>query len=198
MEIQADKPALLLIDLQKGWANTEHWGGNRNNPEAELVAEELLDFWRSKELPVFHIIHSSKDPNSELHVEKPGHQMLDAFKPKQDEALIIKQVNSGFIGTSLKEQLESNNIDTLVIAGLTTNHCVSTTTRMAGNFGFEVFLVADASATFDRKGVNGEVFPAELVHQTALASLNEEFATVTDSTAIMKAILANEALGLED
>jgi len=198
MEIHADKPALLLIDLQKGWANTAHWGGNRNNPDAELIAEELLDFWRSKELPVFHIIHSSKDPNSELHASEPGYEMLNAFKPKKGEALIIKQVNSGFIGTSLKEQLESNNIDTLVIAGLTTNHCVSTTTRMAGNFGFEVYLVADASATFDRKGVNGEVFPAELVHQTALASLNEEFATVTDSQALMKAIIAAEGQELEE
>ena len=192
MEIQSSIPALLLIDLQKGWENTDHWGENRNNPEAKLVAEELLDFWRSKELPIFHIIHSSKDPNSEFHASKPGYEMIDAFKPKQGEALIIKQVNSGFIGTNLQEQLESNNIDTLVIAGLTTNHYVSTTTRMAGNFGFEVFLIENATATFDLRGLNGEVFPAEVIHQTALASLNEEFATITSSDEIMKAIIALE------
>ena len=181
MDILSKNPALLLIDLQKGWEHTEHWGGNRNNPEAEKVAEKLLGIWRKRSLPIFHIIHSSKDPNSELHASKPGYKMLDAFKPLEGEPLIIKQVNSGFIGTDLKERLDQANIHTLVIAGLTTNHCVSTTTRMAGNFGYEVFLVADATATFDRKGINGEVFPAELVHQTALASLNEEFATVIPS-----------------
>ncbi|MBO3698454.1 cysteine hydrolase family protein [Roseivirga sp. E12] len=186
MSLIEKNTALILIDLQKGWEHTEHWGGNRNNPEAEKVAHALLQTWRAKNLPVFHVIHSSTDPASELHESKPGFQMLDEFKPIDGEPLIIKHVNSGFIGTDLKERLENQKIDTLVIAGLTTNHCVSTTTRMAGNFGFDVYLISDATATFDRKGLNGEVFEAELVHQTALASLNEEFATVLDKNALLE------------
>lgn len=180
MSLASKKPALVLIDLQKGWEHTEHWGGNRNNPDAEKVALELLETWRERGLPVYHVIHSSTDPNSELHKDKPGFQMLDEFKPLENEPLIIKHVNSAFIGTDLKGMLEDAGVGTLVVAGMTTNHCVSTTTRMAGNFGFEVYLVADASATFDRKGLNGELFEAELVHKTALASLNEEFATVVN------------------
>ncbi|OEK05283.1 cysteine hydrolase family protein [Roseivirga misakiensis] len=178
--------ALILIDLQKGWANEAHWGGNRNNPNAEAVALELLNTWRANNLPIFHVIHGSQDPNSELHPDKPGFEMLDDLKPQDSEPLLVKNVNSAFIGTDLQERLEKQNIKTLVIAGLTTNHCVSTTTRMAGNFGFEVFLIADATATFDRKGLNGEVFPAEMIHQTALASLNEEFATVMDKADLME------------
>lgn len=178
--------ALILIDLQKGWVHTEHWGGNRNNPDAEKVALELLQTWRTKNLPVFHVIHGSTDPNSELHESKAGFQLLDDFQPLENEPLLVKHVNSAFIGTDLQERLEKQNITTLVIAGLTTNHCVSTTTRMAGNFGFEVYLIADATATFDRKGLNGEVFAAELIHQTALASLNEEFATVIDKNDLIE------------
>ena len=49
---------------------------------------------------------------------------------------------------------------------------------MAGNFGFEVVLIADATATFDRIGIHGERYDSELIHQTTLASLNEEFAEV--------------------
>ncbi len=178
------KPALILIDLQKGWEDTAHWGGNRNNPDAEEKAVELLKIWRLADLPVFHVIHSSREAGSRLHPDHPGFAMIDEIVPAANEPVIIKEVNSAFIGTDLKGRLEAAKINTLVIAGLTTNHCVSTTTRMAGNFGFHVYLISDATATFDRKGLNGEVFPAELVHQTALASLNDEFAEVIDSKAM--------------
>lgn len=49
---------------------------------------------------------------------------------------------------------------------------------MAGNFGYQVQLIMDACATFDKVGANGERFNAELIHQTALASLDTEFAQV--------------------
>lgn len=181
MTLTDKNPALILIDLQKGWEDTAHWGGNRNNPEAESVAISLLEMWRERNLPVFHVVHSSREADSRLHPDHPGFAMIDEITPLANEPVIVKEVNSAFIGTDLKERLDAQHISTLVIAGLTTNHCVSTSTRMAGNFGFEVYLISDATATFDRKGLNGEIFEAELVHQTALASLNEEFANVVDS-----------------
>lgn len=179
-------PALLIIDFQKGFDIEEHWGGNRNNPNAESKIVSILDKWRALSYPVFHIVHSSKDPNSKLHASHPGFEMKDEITPLADEPLIVKQVNSAFIGTDLKEQLDRKGITELVIVGLTTNHCVSTTTRMAGNFGYEVRLIADATATFDRTGINGEKFDAETIHQTALASLNEEFAEVIDTEELLR------------
>lgn len=93
---------------------------------------------------------------------------------------------SAFIGTDLKERLDKQGINSLVIIGLTTNHCVSTSTRMAGDFGFDTFLISDATATFDRIGVNGEKFSAEIIHQTALANLNNDFAKVVDTKRILE------------
>lgn len=87
-------------------------------------------------------------------------------------------VNSAFIGTDLKVQLDKLNINTLVIVGITTNYCVSTTTRMAGDFGYETYLISDATATFDGIGINGEKYDSETIYLTTLATLNEEFATV--------------------
>lgn len=173
-----DKPALLLIDIQKAFDDIEYWGGERNNVQAEDNAGKLLNFWRDQRLPIFHIQHCSANPNG-LHAEgKIGNEFKDMVKPIAGEPVIKKSINSAFIGTDLKQQLDNNQIQKVVIIGLTTDHCVSTTTRMAGNFGYDTYLVSDATATFCKKGIDGQIFSAALIHDTALASLNQEFATV--------------------
>jgi nicotinamidase-related amidase len=186
-------PALILVDIQKGFENIEYWGGQRNNPEAELRASELLKVWRDNGFPVFHVLHCSSIPTSPLHESHAGNQFNDLVIPKQGEPIIKKNVNSAFIGTDLQTQLKDARITALVIAGLTTDHCISTTTRMAGNLGYETFLIAAATATFDKKGINGQIFPAELIHQTALASLDKEFATVITTDVTKQAFMFNPA-----
>ncbi len=185
MSLREHNTALLLIDIQKGFDEEEYWGGNRNNKDAEEKSAQLLYTWRALSLPIFHIIHSSQNPVSRLHKSHPGFEIKDEVKPIHGEPVIIKDVNSAFIGTDLQEQLESQGIKKLVIVGLTTNHCISTTTRMAGNFGFETILISDATATFDRIGINGEKFSSEIIHQTTLASLNEEFAMVINTEELL-------------
>jgi len=188
MNLKEQNTALILIDIQKGFEDEAYWGGNRNNKDAEEKSAILLKKWRALNLPVFHIVHSSQNPVSKLHESHPGFEIKDEVKPIDGEPIIKKEVNSAFIGTDLKERLENQGIKNLVIIGLTTNHCVSTTTRMAGNFGFEVLLISDATATFDRIGINGQLFDAETIHQTALASLNNEFAKVIDTKRLLELI----------
>lgn len=175
---KTDRPALILVDIQKGFDNVEYWGGQRNNPGAEENAGELLRLWRKHQLPIFHIKHCSSNPDSLLNEANEGNDFKDLVKPISSELIIKKNVNSAFIGTELKEQLENLKITKLVIVGLTTDHCISTTARMAGNLGFDTYVVSDATATFNKKGPEGQNFLAELIHATALASLNNEFATI--------------------
>jgi len=185
---RTDRPALLLVDIQKGFDNIEYWGGQRNNPNAEDNAGELLQLWRKLDLPVFHVKHCSINLNSPLRETNKGNDFKELVKPIGNEPIIKKNVNSAFIGTDLKEQLSALKIHKLVIVGLTTDHCISTTTRMASNLGFDTFLVSDATATFNKKGIEGQDFSAELIHATALASLNEEFAAVITTENLMKSI----------
>lgn len=180
-----DKPALILIDIQKGFDDLEYWGGHRNNPEAEINAARLLSFWRQNNLPLFYIRHCSTNPNSRLAESNIGNEFKDIVKPNDGEPIIKKNVNSAFIGTDLKQQLDKADIKKLVIVGLTTDHCVSTTIRMAGNYGYDTFLISDATATFDKVGVDGQKFSAEIIHETALASLNKEFATVLKTNELL-------------
>ena len=180
------KPALLLIDIQQAFEDEAYWGGNRNNKNAEKIAAVLLSKWRELGLPVLHVRHSSRNPSSKLHASQAGFAFHPLVHPIEGEPNFTKDVNSAFIGTNLKEILDQQLITTLVIVGLTTNHCVSTTARMAGNYNYETFLVSDAIATFDRVGVDGKVYEAELVHQISLANLHEEFATVVSSEKLLK------------
>ena len=104
--------------------------------------------------------------------------------------MIVKRVNSAFIGTDLETRLRASNIATLVICGATTNHCVETTTRMAGNLGFETALVRDASWTFDRIGPDGEAHSAESIHAMTLSNLNGEFARIVTTNEIVASLAA--------
>ena len=170
------KTALVIVDVQKGLDSPEL--GSRNNPDAESNMAMLLAEWRKRSAPVVHVKHNSTESNSTLRPELPGNEIKDCVKPLPEEKLFEKTVNSAFIGTGLEEHLKSNNIKNLVIIGLTTDHCVSTTIRMASNLGFKVWLVADATATFERQNYDGKHFSAEQMHEISLASLNNEFCNV--------------------
>ena len=170
--------ALLLVDIQQGFEDIDYWGGARNNPQAEHQASLLLNHWRFHGWPLFHIKHNSTNPESPLYPGKPGNEIHPAVAPLAGETVIEKSVNSGFIGTDLEARLKAAGITTVVIAGLTTDHCVSTTTRMAANLGFKTFLVENACATFRKYSPDNREYYAELIHDTAITSLHEEFATI--------------------
>ncbi len=188
MNLKEQNTALLLIDIQKGFDDEDYWGGNRNNKDAEKKSAVILKKWRELSLPIFHIVHSSQNTVSRLHESHPGFEIKDEVKPIDGEPVIKKDVNSAFIGTDLKQRLNSQKINKLVIVGLTTNHCISTTTRMAGNFGFDTLLISDATATFNRIGINGEKFDSEIIHQTTLANLNNEFAKVINTEELLELV----------
>lgn len=171
-------PALILIDIQEGFHQLDYFGGERNNPDAEQRAGELLQHWRTRQWPVFHVKHCSVESDSPLIEGTPGNDFQAVVQPLPGEPIIKKSVNSAFIGTNLQQQLEARDIETVVLVGLTTQHCVSTTARMAGNYGLKVYVVSDATAAFRSEGSIGESYSPDLVHAVSLATIHREFATV--------------------
>src|SRR5215213_11180579 len=169
-------PTLLLIDVQRAFDDGS-WGP-RNNPQAEQRIAEALAAWRAAGAPVIHVRHRSAEPGGRFVPGTPAFDFKPEAEPREGEPVITKDVNSGFIGTDLEARLREAGAQTVVLAGLTTDHCVSTTARMAANLGFETWVLGDATATHDRRGPGGELLPAELMHRSAIASLHDEFAEV--------------------
>jgi nicotinamidase-related amidase len=185
---QLHATTLLMIDLQQGF-DDKRWGP-RNNPLLEARASELLHAWRAAGRPVVHVRHMSEEPASPLRPGQRGNEFKPETAPIKGEMVVEKRVNSAFIGTSLEDSLRRGGCRALVIAGLTTNHCVSTTARMTGNLGFQTWVVSDATATFDRVGPDGIAHSAADVHSMALSDLHGEFATVVDTATIIDALVA--------
>lgn len=229
------KTALLIIDVQRGFDHSTHWGTSRSTPECESNIALLLNAARAynkeqqqlatttassspdgaaatSEIAICHVHHHSIYPTSLLHpstqLSVGGGASVRAVEPQPfaapqpGEAVFVKNVNSGFIGTGLEAFLRGQDVRQLVIVGLTTDHCVSTTTRMASNLRVvavrrrdddgdgdvydegDVVLVGDACATYAKGG-----FDAETVHQVSLASLDGEFAQVESTRKVLEGVL---------
>jgi len=178
--------ALLLIDIQQG-LDEPRWG-KRNNPDAERNIAALLKAWRETHRPIIHVQHMSVMPGSPLRPGQPGNAFKPEAIPAPGEPIFQKTVNSAFIGTPLEAHLRERQIEDLVIIGLTTDHCISTTVRMAANLGFKAILVSDGTATHDRTGPDGTKYSADQIHKTELASLHGEFATVKKTSEVLAEI----------
>ncbi|MEM7426698.1 MAG: isochorismatase family protein, partial [Pseudomonadota bacterium] len=170
--------------------------GRRNNPGAEDAMRQLLGAWRSHEFPVLYTQHDSREAASPLKLSGPGGRWKVHLEPAPEEIVVTKDVNSGFLGTSLELDLRRLGVRRLVVVGFFTNMCVETTVRMAGNMGFDTYLVEDACATTNRIGPDGIDHDPELVHTMTVANLHGEFCTALTAANAIK-LLGADAPQLE-
>ncbi len=200
------RTALLLVDIQDGFLHPTMWGPSRSNPAFETSIKSLLPLYRqlissttSATNPsphkIIHIAHASKSIVSPLYPSKPGFAFQSFAAPLPDELVMTKNVNSAFIGTDLEQVLRTHfggKPGKLWVVGLTTDHCVSTTVRMAGNLGVcdspegekgEVILVEDAVACWKKT----EAFPfgADVIHAVHVDSLRE-FASIAKTGEVIQ------------
>jgi nicotinamidase-related amidase len=158
--------AYLLIDIQMFYFQ----GGQMPlvNPEgASKKAKELLEVFRSREMPVIHVRHQVSK-NGDIH---------PLVEPGQGEKVFTKTQANAFAGTRLLEHLKQQQITHLVIAGMMTHMCVEAAARAAHDLGFSVTVAADACATRDLVYKNNTVSALD-VHTSTLASIKGNYGQV--------------------
>lgn len=175
--------ALIIIDVQRA-IDDPRWGDDRNNPGAESNIAKLLRRWRERGWPIVHVRHASREANSTYRQGQPGFEFKPEVMPRDGEGIVEKQTNSAFIGTDLQQRL--SGIATLVIVGVITNNSVEATARMAGNLGFDTYVVSDATATFGRRDYDGRWRTAAEVHAMSLANLDGEYATIVATEEVLR------------
>lgn len=180
------KSALVLIDVQVGIDEAAHWGGNRNNPEAEENILKLLRYWRSRNLPVIIVKHDSVSPGSPFWPDHKGNALKSFVTVLPGEKLIRKSTANAFIKTDFLSFLEQQGITELVITGFVTNNSVEATARYSGDQGISTVVVRDATACFDKRGSDGSHFDSRLIHQISLSNLEGEYATILTTEDVIR------------
>ena len=149
-----ERPALIVIDLARYWLDpTVHIGANLD-PIVEATCR-VLAAARCADIPIFFTTwaHDPANPptpqNAKLRWEIPPGKVdeLFALDPRLEhrptEKLIAKQSASAFKGTNLHYMLAALGIDTLIVTGISTSHCVYATCRDATD-SFRVIVPEEA------------------------------------------------------
>lgn len=179
--------ALILIDVQRGFDDGAFWG-RRNNPAAEANIRALALAWQAAGEPIVVVRHDSTRPGSPLAPGTPGNELkpeLDGITPA---LLVRKSVHSSFHGdVDLHKWLQDNGIQDVVTAGIQTNRCVETTSRVAGDLGYRLRVALDATFTFDEQAPDGTLITAEEFTRATAANLHGNFGEVTSTAALLAA-----------
>ena len=181
------KTALLVIDVQMAFVHDDAAGAERSCRQAEGNIEALLKAFRERGDKVIHIHHHGSDADDPFNANAPGAVVQPFAAPAEGEAVVIKHVASGFVGTSLEDDLRSDGVERLVVCGATANHCAESTTRSAGNLGFDTIYISDAVWAYGATGPDGVAHDAEQIHSVTLANLHGEFATVMPTLDVLEA-----------
>lgn len=191
--LKPDRTALLVIDMQRDFLAPEGYAAQAGLDIAPLAAtirpiEQLLAVGRAAGLLIVHTREGhvpdlsdcppykrersrragaeigSKGPLGRLLVRgETGHDFVEALRPRKQEIVIDKPGYSAFAHTELQHVLITRGIDTLIMTGVTTEVCVSSTLRAAIDLGYRCITVSDACASSN-----------PTLHKAALAMIGVE------------------------
>ncbi|CAF3482951.1 unnamed protein product [Rotaria sp. Silwood1] len=169
--------ALLIIDMQRDFLEPDGFGAMLNNDVTQLRRtiepnQKLLEAWRAADLQIIHTREGHRSDLSDLPITKkirgrnklsigdvgpmgrilvrgePGHDIIPQLYPLPGEPIIDKPGKGAFYATDLHAILQNQNIKQLIVTGVTTEVCVSTTVREANDRGYNCLVLEDCVGSY--------------------------------------------------
>ena len=192
---------LIVVDMQNGFVSKggsyDTLGMNTGDYRKIIpTIKELLDFCRSKSIPIFYTeavreasgidlllnVHKILPRTREERLKIPicvrgtwDAEVIDEIIPKENDHVIIKRRDSAFQDTELRVWLQSVGINTLIICGVDTSICVETSLRDGFNLGYDVILISDATASGVKK-----------YYETTLERIHDYYGLVMDLNSLKR------------
>ena len=170
IQLTAQSTALLVIDIQNTYlevdsdpAEAERWAPFRERMNSTVIPNtaSLIADCRARGVEViFARIACLKDDGRDrsLSQKKPGFnylllpkdradsQLVSELEPVGDEIVVLKTTDSALTGTNLRLLLRNMEIKDVIVAGIFTDQCVSSTVRSLADESFGVVVVDDCCA----------------------------------------------------
>lgn len=192
-EIEPSRTAMIVVDMENDFVAE---GAPLETPAAREMIPKLRDALatcRDAGIRVIYTTHVHRRDGSDLGLfgrsrmlrngealadGTPGVDIYPDIAPRPDEPVIRKHRFSAFFGTDLEMILRGSGIDTVIIAGATTENCCHATARDAFFHDYQVVFLSDATATFDYPDLGFGQMSASDVHRATLIILASSSAHV--------------------
>lgn len=171
------KRAVIVVDLQNEYLPTGKLDLVGIEQAVTTAARVIADA-RAKAVPVIHVRHEFPDPA--IPFFQPGTdgvEIISQVAPQSGEAVVTKNYPNSFLQTELKQILDQQGIEEVVVIGAMSHMCIDATTRAASDFGYKVTVVHDACATRDLE-FRSQTVPAAQVHAALMSALAFAYATI--------------------
>ncbi len=173
--LEAPRTALLVIDIQNTYlelpedpAEARRWAPFFERMHEVVIPNTAkLQAWaRDNGIEVIHArIACLKEDGRDrsLSQKKPGFnylllpkdredsQIVDAVGPVGDEIVVTKTTDSALTGTNLRMALHNMGIKDVIVAGIFTDQCISSSVRSLADESFGVVVVEDCCAAATRE-----------------------------------------------
>ncbi len=176
--------ALLLIDFQNDYFQGGKWQLVGTEAAAKQGAK-LLAAFREKALPVVHVRHEFPTNDAPFFLPgSEGAQIHSSVAPQAGEPVVMKQQINCFRDTELKQLLDEQGIEHLVIVGAMSHMCIDAGVRAAADFGYQVSVAHDACATLDLT-FEDKTVPAADVHKAYMSALSFAYGRVASADELL-------------
>lgn len=169
--------AIVFIDYQNEYVDGAMPLGQAG-ANAIKNARLLLDKARAQNIPIFHIAHHGEDNGNVFDPLSSNTDIVAELQPHDGETTIVKKHPNAFYDTELQALVTATQKQQVIFAGFMSHMCVSSSVRAAFDLGFDNFVCHDACATRDLPDYKKQTISAEVMHDTAMAALQDRFAAM--------------------